>query len=56
MLSWLVINSMRVDGVQFNTVRAESSNVWRKEAFGTLKADYKKVDSAIADIGVLGAH
>lgn len=36
-ISWLVINSMRVDGVQFNLLCEQSvSNIWRKRSFTTL--------------------
>ena len=39
-LSWLVINSMRVDGIQVSLLCEQSvSNVWRKVAFSTLRAD-----------------
>ena len=45
-LAWLVINSMRVDGVQFNLLCEQSvSNVWRKRAFSTLCENHRMLDS-----------
>ena len=45
-LSWLVINSMRVDGIQFNLLCEQNvSNIWRKRCFSTLRMDFKSVDS-----------
>jgi hypothetical protein len=45
-LSWLVINSMRVDSVQYNLLCEQSvSNVWRKRAFSTLKNNFRLIDS-----------
>jgi hypothetical protein len=44
-LSWLVINSMRVDGIQFNLLCEQSvANIWRKRAFKTIKTDYGVID------------
>lgn len=44
-LSWLVINSMRVDGIQFNLLCEQNvSNIWRKRCFTNLRADYKGID------------
>ena len=44
-VSWLVINSMRVDGVQYNLLCEQSvANIWRKIAFQTLKTDYRSID------------
>ncbi len=48
MLSWLVINSMRVDGIQFDLLCEQSvANVWRKRAFANLCVGYRDVDSHI---------
>ena len=45
-VSWLMINSMRVDGVQYNLLCEQSvGNIWRKRCFNTLKGDYKSIDS-----------
>lgn len=45
-VSWLMINSMRVDGVQYNLLCEQSvGNIWRKRCFNTLKSDYKSIDS-----------
>ena len=45
-VSWLMINSMRVDGVQYNLLCEQSvGNIWRKRCFATLLADYRNVDS-----------
>jgi hypothetical protein len=44
-ISWLVINSMRVDGVQFNLLCEQSvSNIWRKRAFSNLVAFSKELE------------
>ena len=44
-VSWLVINSMRVDGVQYNLLCEQSvANIWRKRSFNTLKTEYKNID------------
>jgi hypothetical protein len=44
-ISWLVINSMRVDGVQFNLLCEQSvSNIWRKGAFASLLAHSNEVE------------
>ena len=41
-LSWLVINSMRVDGIQFNLLCEQSvANVWRKRAFYRLRTEFR---------------
>jgi hypothetical protein len=46
-VSWLTINSMRVDGIQFSLLCEQSvSNIWRKRAFATLLNDYNNVDKA----------
>ena len=46
-LSWLTINSMRVDGIQFSLLCEQSvRNIWRKRAFSTLRSDYRSVDTA----------
>jgi hypothetical protein len=45
-VSWLMINSMRVDGVQYNLLCEQSvGNIWRKRCFNTLRSDYKSIDS-----------
>ena len=45
-LSWLTINSMRVDGIQFSLLCEQSvENIWRKRAFSTLRSDYRSVDA-----------
>lgn len=47
-LSWLVINSMRVDGIQFDLLCEQSvGNVWRKRAFATLCRGYRNVDAKV---------
>jgi hypothetical protein len=47
-LSWLVVNSMRVDGIQFDLLCEQNlANVWRKRAFQTLLQGYKDVDSKL---------
>ena len=47
-LSWLVINSMRVDGIQFDLLCEQSAaNVWRKQAFATLSKGYREVDAKV---------
>jgi hypothetical protein len=44
-VSWLVINSMRVDGVQFNLLCEQSvANIWRKRCFAMLRKDYATID------------
>jgi hypothetical protein len=46
-LSWLVINSMRVDGIQFNLLCEQSiGNIWRKRAFNVIRKGYHDIDSA----------
>ena len=48
-LSWLVVNSMRVDGIQFSLLCEQSvSNIWRKRSFNMLRADYPTLDKVIA--------
>lgn len=45
-VSWLVINSMRVDTVQFNLLCEQNvTNIWRKVAFSILLKNYKDVDN-----------
>ncbi len=45
-LSWLVINSMRVDGIQFDLLCEQNvCNVWRKRAFASLCREYTAMDS-----------
>lgn len=45
-VSWLVINSMRVDGVQYNLLCEQSvANIWRKRCFLTLRSDFRSIDS-----------
>ena len=47
-VSWLVINSMRVDGIQFDLLCEQNvTNVWRKRAFNMLKKDYRIVDAPV---------
>jgi hypothetical protein len=47
-LSWLVINSMRVDGIQFSLLCEQSvANVWRKVAFGILREDRRSARKEI---------
>ena len=44
-LSWLVVNSMRVDGIQFSLLCEQSvSNIWRKRSFNMLRSDYQSLD------------
>jgi hypothetical protein len=44
-LSWLVINSMRVDGIQYNLLCEQNvMNIWRKRCFAVLRSDYRTVD------------
>ena len=53
-VSWLVINSMRVDGVQYNLLCEQSvTNIWRKRCFSTLLSEYKTIDSLDANSTVL---
>ncbi len=45
-VSWLVINSMRVDGVQYNLLCEQSvANIWRKRCFLTLRSDFRSIDN-----------
>jgi hypothetical protein len=45
-ISWLVINSMRVDSVQYNLLCEQSvSNIWRKRCFSNLVLSYRELDS-----------
>ena len=45
-VSWLNINSMRVDSVQFNLLSEQSvGNIWRKRAFANLRSDFRYVDA-----------
>jgi hypothetical protein len=45
-ISWLVVNSMRVDGVQFNLLCEQNArNVWRKRAFSILKTNFDYLHS-----------
>jgi hypothetical protein len=45
-VSWLVINSMRVDGVQYNLLCEQSvGNIWRKRCFVTLRSDFRSIDN-----------
>jgi hypothetical protein len=45
-LSWLVINSMRVDSIQYNLLCEQSvGNIWRKRCFAALLGDYRQVTS-----------
>ena len=44
--AWLVVNSMRSEKVQFQMLSEQSiENVWRKQAFNALMADWKTVGS-----------
>lgn len=44
-ISWLVINSMRVDGVQYNLLCEQSvANIWRKRCFSVLLNTYRDLD------------
>lgn len=44
-VSWLTINSMRVDGIQFSLLCEQSvRNIWRKRAFNSLLKEYRSVD------------
>ncbi len=46
-VSWLVINSMRVDSVQYNLLCEQSvSNIWRKRSFKVLQEGYREIDHA----------
>ncbi len=43
-ISWLCVNSMRVDGVQFNLLCEQSvGNIWRKTAFASLLAHSNEI-------------
>lgn len=45
-ICWLVINSMRVDSVQYNLLCEQNvSNIWRKRCFAALVGDYNHIDS-----------
>lgn len=45
-VSWLVINSMRVDSIQYNLLCEQSvSNIWRKRCFNVLMKGYRDIDS-----------
>ena len=45
-LSWLVINSMRVDGIQFSLLCEQSvSNIWRKRIFMALRSNFRDMES-----------
>lgn len=58
-LSWLVINSMRVDGVQYSLLCEQSvCNIWRKSSFNFLLRGYREIDSAgsaVASVHTSGA-
>jgi hypothetical protein len=44
-ISWLVINSMRVDGIQYNLLCEQSvANIWRKRCFAVLLATFRDLD------------
>jgi len=46
-ISWLNINSMRVDSIQFNLLCEQScGNIWRKRAFANLKANHRTLHEA----------
>jgi hypothetical protein len=46
-ISWLVINSMRVDSVQYNLLCEQSvANIWRKRCFSVLLKLFQDLDSA----------
>lgn len=50
-VSWLVINSMRVDGIQFNLLCEQSvANVWRKRCFGAICKDHRELDSDVCPV------
>ena len=52
-ISWLNINSMRVDGIQFNLLCEQSvGNVWRKRAFAGLALDFRMIDSSQCPTGL----
>ena len=45
-VSWLNINSMRVDSIQFNLLSEQSvANIWRKRAFANLRSDFRYIDA-----------
>ena len=45
-VSWLNINSMRVDSVQFNLLSEQSvANIWRKRAFANMRSDFRYIDA-----------
>lgn len=45
-ISWLVINSMRVDGIQFNLLCEQNvTNIWRKRAFASISTHHLAMDS-----------
>jgi len=44
-MSWLVINSMKVDGIQFNLLCEQSAgNIWRKRSFKKMLNCYSEYD------------
>ena len=45
-ISWLIINSMRVDGVQFSLLGEQNANnIWRKRAFTKLQLGRAALDA-----------
>lgn len=45
-LTWLIINSMRVDSIQYNLLCEQSvANIWRKRSFALLLTTYKDIES-----------
>ena len=53
-LSWLVVNSMRVDGIQFSLLCEQSvSNIWRKRSFNMLRSDYLTLDKVIMLVAII---
>merc|ERR1712000_264027 len=50
-IAWLVINSMRVDGIQFNLLCEQNvANIWRKGCFAALLANTNTEELAKARI------
>lgn len=46
-LSWLVINSMRVDSIQYNLLCEQNvSNIWRKRCFSFLLSSFRDIENS----------
>lgn len=52
-ISWLVINSMRVDGIQFNLLCEQNvGNIWRKRALANIIQHHLAMDSTSCPVHV----